>query len=104
MITYGKWKFELNTFLYSGPFYVTISEKDGQYEFIPELPGMNQALGFEVQQVEVRENTIHIESTTDALPGGKTVVGDLTFHGETCDAVLQIPFLGKLEVKNGVRV
>ena len=38
MIGLGTWAFELNTPVFKGTLHLTISEKNGQYDFKPELP------------------------------------------------------------------
>lgn len=104
MIGLGKWKFKLDTFLYSGLVYVTIGEEQGSYTFQAEIPGMNPNPRIEIESIRVTRNEIHALYYTDALPWEKPLPADLTFQGDTMTIVLQLPFFGEMTLENGVRV
>lgn len=99
MIGLGTWAFELNTPVFKGTLHLTISDKGGQYEFKPELPGYNGPLEYEVLSVQEDGNTLFGELTTSFIPMKKPVKLAMTFAGDRCAAVAKVPMLGKVNVQ-----
>ena len=99
MIGLGTWAFELNTPVFKGTLHLTISEKNGQYDFKPELPGYNGPLEYEVLSVKEEGNTLSGELTTSFIPMKKPVNLAMTFAGDRCAAIARVPLLGKVNVQ-----
>ena len=99
MIGLGTWAFELNTPVFKGTLHLTISEKNGQYDFKPELPGYNGPLEYEVLSVKEEGNTLSGELTTSFIPMKKPVKLAMTFAGDWCAAIARVPLLGKVNVQ-----
>ena len=99
MIGLGTWAFELNTPVFKGTLHLTISEKNGQYDFKPELPGYNGPLEYEVLSVTEEGNTLSGELTTSFIPMKKPVKLAMPFAGDRCAAIARVPLLGKVNVQ-----
>lgn len=99
MIGLGTWKFELKTPVFSGTLHLIISDKNGQYDFRPELPGYKGALEYEVLSVKEEGNTLSGELTTSFIPIKKPVKLAMTFSGDRCVAIAKVPLLGKIKVQ-----
>lgn len=99
MIGLGTWAFELNTPVFKGTLHLTISEKNGQYDFKPELPGYNGPMEYEVLSVKEEGNTLSGELTTSFIPMKKPVKLAMTFAGDRCAAIARVPLLGKVNVQ-----
>ena len=99
MIGLGTWAFELNTPVFKGTLHLTISEKNGQYDFKPELPGYNGPMEYEVLSVKEEGNTLSGELTTSFIPMKKPVKLAMTFAGARCAAIAKVPLLGKVNVQ-----
>lgn len=99
MIGLGTWEFELNTPVFKGTLHLTVSNKDGQYDFKPDLPGFNGTFDYEVLSVKEEGNTLSGELTTSFIPMKKPVKLAMTFSGDRCVAVARVPLLGKVKVQ-----
>lgn len=99
MIGIGKWAFDLNTPVFKGTLHLTISEKNGSYDFKPELPGYNGPMDYEVLSVKEEGNTLSGELTTSFIPGNRPVKLAMTFDGDRCAAIAKVPLLGKVRVQ-----
>lgn len=99
MIGLGTWAFELNTPVFKGTLHLTISDKNGNYDFKPELPGYNGPLEYEVLSVKEEGNTLSGELTTSFIPMKKPVKLAMTFAGDRCAAIARVPLLGKVNVQ-----
>ena len=99
MIGLGTWAFELNTPVFKGTLHLTISEKNGQYDFKPELPGYNGPMEYEVLSVKEEGNTLSGELTTSFIPMKNPVKLAMTFAGDRCAAIAKVPLLGKVNVQ-----
>ena len=99
MIGLGTWAFELKTPVFSGTLHLTISDRNGQYEFKPELPGYNGTFDYEVLSIKEEGNTLSGELTTSFIPMKKPVKLAMTFAGDRCAAIAKVPLLGKVKVQ-----
>lgn len=104
MIGKGKWKFAVDIFLYRGDIFLTISEKDGKYIFSPEIPGYKDEISYEVIEAKESGNTLHVVAAASMVPGKKTISADMTFDGDKCIARMDVPYIGKIDLNDGVRV
>lgn len=99
MIGLGTWAFEVKTPLFTGTVHLTISDKDGQYDFKPELPGYNGPMEYEVLSVKEEGNTLSGELTISFVPVKKPVRLAITFSGDRCVVIAKVPLLGKVKIQ-----
>lgn len=104
MLGIGRWKFFVDVFTYKGDIIISVSEKCGEYDIAPEIPDFHEGLKYDLLETKVSGNTLHLEAVTTLLPGKKKVSADLTFNGDKCTAKIQVPYLGTLELDNGVKI
>ncbi|MDR2753662.1 MAG: hypothetical protein LBB50_05085 [Oscillospiraceae bacterium] len=102
MVGIGKWQFFMDTMFYRGNAFLLVREKDGDYDIGLEVPGVEiPAITF--SNVTIEENTVSGITRTDLLKG-KDIPFSATFTDDTANGWLKVPFLGKLKLKNGVKV
>ncbi len=101
MIGLGKWACSVDTMFFSGDVALTVVDKNGEYDFIIDLPGIDIP-DYEVKSVEEDGNTIKAVVNVPML--GKDADLSVTFDGDTFTGFLKIPFLGKVKFKDGHRV
>ncbi len=104
MLGIGRWKFFVDIFMYKGDVIINIDEKDGSYEITPEIPGFHEELKYELLEAKVNDNTLHLVAAATLLPGKKKLSANLTFDGDRCFAQIEVPYLGSLELNNGVKI
>ncbi len=104
MLGLGKWRFYIDFFLYKGYVYLNIEDNNGKYKITPEADGYTGDIVYDLDDVVVKGNTLHVEISSVAIPGNKRISGDLIFDGDKCKAVAEVPFVGHLELKDGIRV
>lgn len=103
MIGLGKWSGEINTSVLSGTALVEIKDNGGQYDFSITVPGADKLPEFTVYNVTESGNTL--SGKADIMIMGKITV-DITaeFNGDTFVGFIKVPFLGKIDIKNGRRI
>lgn len=103
MIGLGKWKLNVSVpFLKADPI-LTISDKNGQYEFTVDAQGFGITPA--INLVDTREengNTLRVKAQIPMLNLGD-IEGTLTFEGMFCKGELNMPMMGKITV-SGERV
>ncbi|MDR0530985.1 MAG: hypothetical protein LBG83_02845 [Oscillospiraceae bacterium] len=100
----GKWKFLVDTMFYKGEALLAVGEKDGGYDIQIELTGMDMPENtFEDIEVDEETNTVTGIAHTSLLPG-KDIPFGLTVEGDTASGFLKIPFMGKIRLRDGVRI
>lgn len=97
MIGIGKWEASINTMLFRGTGRVTISEKNGQYDFKLEIIGENVP-EFRVSDVTEDGNTLRAVAESDMFKGKKIPVS-ATFDGDNVVGTAKLPFLGNIKVR-----
>lgn len=105
MLGLGKWKFSINMFLYKGVFYLNIEDNNGKYKITPIADGLKaDEIVYKVSKVVEEGNKLYAEIESELIPGNKTISGCLTFNGDRCSIAADVPILGHLEVKDGIKV
>lgn len=97
MIGLGTWEAPISTIFYKGTGIMTISEKNGDYDFKFELVGQKLP---EIRVSEIKEdsNTLTMIGECDYLKGQKVPVS-LTFDGDSFIGTLKAPVIGKIKIK-----
>lgn len=101
MIGIGKWEASINTMLFRGTGRVTISDKNGQYDFKLEIVGENVP-AFSVTNVVEDGNTLRAVAESDMFKGKKIPV-TATFDGDSVVGTAKLPFIGNIKL-NGHRI
>lgn len=104
MIGIGKWKFNINTFFFKGDVYLTIEDNNGKYKFTPEFPGYDGKLVYTLEEVNENGNSLYVRGSSAMVPAVKSVAATFFFEGDKCRFVSDLPFIGHIEVKNGIKV
>lgn len=101
MIGIGKWEASINTMLFRGTGRVTISDKNGQYDFKLEIVGENVPT-FRVTDVVEEGNILRAVAESDMFKGKKIPV-TATFDGDSVVGTAKLPFIGNIKL-NGHRI
>lgn len=96
MIGIGKWEASINTMLFRGTGRVTISDKNGQYDFKLEIVGENVP-AFRVTDVVEEGNTLRAVAESDMFKGKKIPV-TATFDGDSVVGTANLPFIGNIKL------
>ena len=96
MIGIGKWEASINTMLFRGTGRVTISDKNGQYDFKLEIVGENVP-AFRVTDVVEEGNTLRAVAESDMFKGKKIPV-TATFDGDSVVGTARLPFIGNIKL------
>lgn len=103
MIGLGKWTGDIDTPFAKGTAIVDITEIGGKYAFKVSVPGAATLPDFSV--FDIKESGNHLSGKAKVeIMGGITVDVAVTFHGDTFDGSLKVPFLGSIPIKNGRRI
>lgn len=96
MIGIGKWEASINTMLFRGTGRVTISDKNGQYDFKLEIVG-EKVPAFRVTDVVEEGNTLRAVAESDMFKGKKIPV-TATFDGDSVVGTAKLPFIGNIKL------
>ena len=104
MLGQGKYKANINHMFYNGEAFFEIEYDDGKLELDIDLPEG----GIDIPDVEIteffeEENTIIAKAKLSIIPG-KEVDINLTFDGDRCNGYIKAPFVGKIKIKDAVKV
>lgn len=102
MIGLGKWDFDVDTIFFKGNAQVEIKNNNGKYEFSAVIPDVKIPDYF-ISDIKEEGNTLLVTGGSDLLPG-KSVTVSLTFEGNTCNGIVNAPFVGKIKLKNGRKI
>lgn len=102
MIGLGTWKCHVDTMFFKGDAQINIFDNNGEYGFELDIPDMSVP-DVQIKSITEDGNTLSAVANVDVLPG-KDIEISLTFDGDTVNGMLKVPFLGKIKLKNGVRV
>ena len=97
MIGLGIWEASINTMLFRGTGRVTISERNGEYDFKLEIVGEN-APEFKISEVTESGNTLRAVAECDLFKGKKIPV-TATFDKDIVVGTAKLPFIGNIKVK-----
>lgn len=103
MIGLGKWTGEINTSMISGNAIVEITDNNGEYDFSVTVPSLKKLPNFRVYEVKEIGNQLSGKAEIDLM--GKMIVDvHVEINGDTFTGYLKVPFLGKIEIKNGKKI
>ncbi len=104
MIGLGKYKAKINNMFFKGDAIFELENENGKYEMEIELQGADFDMpDFELTNTVENGNTLTANATTSLLPG-KDIEVELTFEDDKCNGFLKIPFIGKIKIKDAVKL
>ncbi len=103
MIGIGKWKFSVNTIFYKGSAVLEVKDNNGKYAFNVEAPGLKKMPDYYISNIKENGNTLTVRGGSDLLPG-KEVEVSATFNGDRCSGYVNVPFFGKIAIKDGEKI
>lgn len=102
MIGIGTWKCHVDTMMFEGDIKFRIDDNGGQYE--PTILMDGPVPEYSIKSItEENGDTLHIVGNAEMMKG-KDIDIVVTFSGDSCTGFVKIPFLGKIKLKNGVRI
>ncbi len=103
MIGLGKWTGDIETSLISGNAIVDITDNNGEYAFNVTVPALKKLPKFTVYDIKENGNNLSGKAEID-LMGKMTVDVSVNIDGDTFTGYIKVPFMGKIEIKNGRRI
>ncbi|MBQ8183618.1 MAG: hypothetical protein IJ025_06945 [Clostridia bacterium] len=104
--TTNKYKAKINNMFFKGDAVFGITYTDGKYGMEIDLEGAEFDMPVEIIEAQLEyseENTFIAKATTELLPE-KIIDITLTFEDDKCNGFLKIPFIGKVKIKDAVKV
>lgn len=104
MIGLGKYKAKINNMFFKGDAIFELEKEDGKYEMEIELQGADFDMpDFKLYDTVEDGDTFTAKASTSLLPG-KEIDVELTFEDDKCNGFLKIPFIGKIKIKDAVKI
>ncbi len=101
--TANKYKAKINNMFFKGDAVFGITYADDKYGMEIDLEGAEFEMPVEIVEAEVDDNTLFAKATTSLLPD-KIIDITLTFEDDKCNGFLKIPFIGKVKIKDAVKL
>ena len=80
-----------------------IDFKNNNYELEIEIDDADFDMDVTITEFEEDDDTLDAKATVAILPG-KEIDVHLTFDDDGCNGYLKIPFVGKIKIKDAVRI
>ena len=103
MIGLGKWTGDIETSIISGNAIVEIIDNNGEYDFSVTVPSLKKLPNFKVYDIVEDGNRLSGKAEIE-LMGKMNVDISVEINGDSFTGYLQVPFLGKIEIKNGRKI
>lgn len=103
MIGVGKYKVSVDHMFFKGDAVFEIEYKNGKYEFEIEIDNADFDMDVTILEAEEYDNTLDAKAMVAILPG-KEIDIHLTFEDDKCNGYLKIPFVGKIKIKDAVKI
>ncbi len=101
--TTNKYKAKINNMFFKGDAVFGITYADEKYGMEIDLEGADFDMPVEIIEAEAEDNTLLAKATTSLLPE-KTIDISLTFEDDKCNGYLKIPFVGKVKIKDAIKL
>lgn len=99
----NKYKAKINNMFFKGDAVFVITCNDEKYEMEIELDGAEFEMPVEIIEAVEDGDTLMAKATTTILPE-KVIDMSLTFEDDKCNGYLKIPFVGKVKIKDAVKI
>lgn len=104
MLGIGKYKAQINNMFFKGEAIFELIDKGGKYDIQIELEDKDIDMPeIIIEDTSVEDNTLNAKATSPTFPG-KEVDVSLTFEDDKCNGFLKIPFVGKVKIKDAVKI
>ncbi len=100
-IALGKWSCHVDTFIFSGDIKLTVKNKNGEYDFELDMPGIEMP-NFEIISIEETDNSVAATVFIPALK--KEAEINVAFTDGMVNGYIKVPLLGKIKIKNGKKI
>lgn len=101
--TTNKYKAKINNMFFKGDAVFGITYNDGKYGMDIDLEGAEFDMPVEITEVIEDSDTFIAKATTSLLPD-RIIDMSLTFEDDKCNGFLKIPFIGKVKIKDAVKL
>lgn len=101
--TTNKYKAKINNMFFKGDAVFGITYNDGKYGMDIDLEGAEFDMPVEITEVIEDSDTFIAKATTSLLPD-RIIDISLTFEDDKCNGFLKIPFIGKVKIKDAVKL
>lgn len=101
--TTNKYKAKINNMFFKGDAVFGITYNDGKYGMDIDLEGAEFDMPVEITEVIEDSDTFIAKATTSLLPD-RIIDMSLTFEDDECNGFLKIPFIGKVKIKDAVKL
>ena len=101
--TTNKYKAKVNNMFFKGDAVFGITYNDGKYGMDIDLEGAEFDMPVEITEVIEDSDTFIAKATTSLLPD-RIIDISLTFEDDKCNGFLKIPFIGKVKIKDAVKL
>ena len=99
----GKYKVDIDHMFFKGEAVFEIGFENGNYEFEIEIDNADFDMDVTITEFEEDDDTLDAKATVAILPG-KEIDVHLTFEDDGCNGYLKIPFVGKIKIKDAVKI
>lgn len=104
MLGIGKYKAQINNMFFKGEAIFELIDKGGKYDIKIELEDKDIDMpAIVIEEASAEDNTLIAKATSPEFPG-KAVDISLTFEDDKCNGFLKIPFVGKVKIKDAVKI
>lgn len=101
--TTNKYKAKINNMFFKGDAVFGITYNDGKYGMDIDLEGAEFDMPVEITEV-IEDSDIFIAKATSSLLPERVIDITLTFEDDKCNGFLKIPFIGKVKIKDAVKL
>lgn len=101
--TTNKYRAKINNMFFKGDAVFGITYTDEKYGMEIDLEGAEFEMPVEIVEAEVEDTTLIAKATTPLLPD-KIIDVTLTFEDDKCNGFLKIPFIGKIKIKDAIKI
>ena len=104
--TKNKYKAKINNMFFKGDAIFAITLDGDKYGMEIDLEGAEFEMPVEITEAQVEyteENTLIAKAISPLLPE-RIIDITLTFEDDKCNGFLKIPFIGKIKIKDAVKV
>lgn len=103
MIGIGKYKADIDHMFFKGEAVFEIKFENNNYEFEIEIDNADFDMDVTITEFEEYDDTLDAKATVAILPG-KEIDIRLTFDDDGCNGYLKIPFVGKIKIKDAIKI
>ena len=103
MIGVGKYKVNIDHMFFKGEAIFEIEYENGNYGIEIDIDDADVDFDVTITEFEEDEDTLDAKATVAILPG-KEIDIHLTFEDDGCNGYLKIPFVGKIKIKDAVKI